>query len=190
MSKIRKPAVILADSMEEYMAPPNPYKNPPKGKLNLLELGRYAERVGKRIDELTAEEILQFKLPEFSDSTLVAFNEAKKLVGSPKAKGILLQRTSLMNVNPIKKRHNMDEESVALESTDWYKKMSAEMTPGKAIRADRGLRGWTQNVLAQKLGISIQNLSAMEHDRRPVSKKMATKLSQIFGVPPETYFKF
>ena len=158
--------------------------------MNLLELGRYAERVGKRIDELTAEEILQFKLPEFSDSTLVAFNEAKKLVGSPKAKGILLQRTSLMNVNPVKKRHNMDEESVALESTDWYKKMSAEMTPGKAIRADRGLRGWTQNVLAQKLGISIQNLSAMEHDRRPVSKKMAAKLSQIFGVPPETYFKF
>ena len=88
------------------------------------------------------------------------------------------------------KFHKMDEESIALENTDWYKKMSAEMTPGKAIRADRGLRGWTQNVLAQKLGISIQNLSAMEHDRRPVSKKMAAKLSQVFGVPPETYFKF
>ena len=91
---------------------------------------------------------------------------------------------------PVKKRHDKDEESVALESTDWYKKMSAEMTPGKAIRADRGLRGWTQNVLAQKLGISIQNLSAMEHDRRPVSKKMATKLSLVFGAPPETYFRF
>jgi DNA-binding XRE family transcriptional regulator len=91
---------------------------------------------------------------------------------------------------PVKKRHDMNEELVALESTNWYKKMSGSMTPGKAIRADRGLRGWTQNVLAQKLGISIQNLSAMEHDRRPVSKKMAAKLSQIFGVPPETYFEF
>ena len=89
-----------------------------------------------------------------------------------------------------KKRHDMDEESVVLESTDWNKRMSAKMTPGKAIRADRGLRGWTQNVLAQKLGISIQNLSAMEHDRRPISKKMAAKLSLIFDVPPETYFKF
>ena len=48
--------------MEEYMAPPNPYKNPPKSKLNLLELARYAERVGKKIEELTAEEILQFKI--------------------------------------------------------------------------------------------------------------------------------
>ena len=91
---------------------------------------------------------------------------------------------------PVKKRRDLDDESVVLEGTAWHKKMSAEMTPGKAIRADRGLRGWTQNVLAKKLGVSIQNLSAMEHDRRPISKKMAAKLSQVFGVPPETYFKF
>ena len=62
MNGIRKPAVILADSMEEYMAPPNPYKNPPKSKLNIYELGMYAERVGKEIEDLTAEEILQIKL--------------------------------------------------------------------------------------------------------------------------------
>jgi ribosome-binding protein aMBF1 (putative translation factor) len=90
--------------------------------------------------------------------------------------------------NLSKNEKKFDEKSVVLESTDWYKKMSAEMTLGKAIRADRGLRGWTQNVLAQKLGISIQNLSAMEHDRRPVSKKMAAKLSQIFGVPAKRNF--
>lgn len=62
MNGIRKPAVILADSMEEYMAPPNPYKNPPKSKLNIYELGMYAERVGKEIEDLTAEEVLQFKV--------------------------------------------------------------------------------------------------------------------------------
>ena len=83
-----------------------------------------------------------------------------------------------------------EEDSVPFEDTEWNKKMSEEMTSGKAIRADRGLRGWTQKVLAEKLGVSIQNLSAMEHDRRPVSKKMALKLSEIFGVPPESYFKF
>jgi fido (protein-threonine AMPylation protein)/DNA-binding XRE family transcriptional regulator len=83
-----------------------------------------------------------------------------------------------------------EEDSVSLEDTEWNKKMSEDMTSGKAIRADRGLRGWTQKVLAEKLGVSIQNLSAMEHDRRPVSKKMALKLSEIFGVPPESYFKF
>ena len=62
MNGIRKPAVILADSMEEYLAMPDPYKNPPKSKLNIFKLGEYAARVGKRIEDLTAEEILQFKV--------------------------------------------------------------------------------------------------------------------------------
>lgn len=62
MNGIRKPAVILADSMEEYLAMPDPYKNPPKSKLNIFKLGEYAERVGKKIEDLTAEEILQFKV--------------------------------------------------------------------------------------------------------------------------------
>ena len=62
MNGIRKPAVILADSVEEYMATPDPYKEPPKSKLKIYELGKYAERVGKEIEDLTAEEILQFKV--------------------------------------------------------------------------------------------------------------------------------
>ena len=62
MNGIRKPAVILADSMDEYMATPNPYKASPKSKLHIQRLVRYAERVGKKIEELTAEEILQFKI--------------------------------------------------------------------------------------------------------------------------------
>ena len=94
------------------------------------------------------------------------------------------------NSSAKQKRGVQEDESIPLEDTEWYKNMSTEMTAGKAIRADRGLRGWTQKVLAEKLGISIQNLSAMEHDRRPVSKKMAVKLSQVFGVPPESYFTF
>ena len=98
---------------------------------------------------------------------------------------------SIDEQSPEKKSHNaVEDESILLEDTEWFKNMSTEMTAGKAIRADRGLRGWTQKVLAEKLGISIQNLSAMEHDRRPVSKKMAKKLSQVFGVSPESYFKF
>ncbi len=62
MNGIRKPAVILADSMEEYMAMPDPYRLRPKSKLKIYELGKYAERVGKKIEDLTAEEILRFKV--------------------------------------------------------------------------------------------------------------------------------
>ncbi len=53
---------VLADIRIPFSAVPNPYKDAPPCKLNLLELARYAQRVGKKIDELTAEEILQFKL--------------------------------------------------------------------------------------------------------------------------------
>lgn len=53
---------ILADIRIPISAVLNPYKDAPPCRLNLLELARYAERVGKKIEELTAEEILQFKL--------------------------------------------------------------------------------------------------------------------------------
>lgn len=53
---------VLADIRIPDSAVPNPYKNAPPCKLNLLELARYAERIGKKIDMLTAEEILRFKL--------------------------------------------------------------------------------------------------------------------------------
>ena len=53
---------ILADIRIPFSAVPNPYKDAPPCKLNLLNLARYAHRVGKKIEELTAEEILQFKV--------------------------------------------------------------------------------------------------------------------------------
>lgn len=82
-----------------------------------------------------------------------------------------------------------DEESIRLEDWDWYKEITASMTPGDAIKADRGLRGWTQKVLAKKLKISVQNLSEIERNIRPISREMASKLSKVFGTPPSTYFK-
>ena len=48
--------------MEEYMATPDPYKPSPKSKLHIQKLVQYAELIGKKIEKLTAEEILQFKI--------------------------------------------------------------------------------------------------------------------------------
>ena len=53
---------ILADIRIPFSAVPNPSKDAPPCKLNLLKLALYAERVGKKIGELTAEESLQFKI--------------------------------------------------------------------------------------------------------------------------------
>ena len=83
-----------------------------------------------------------------------------------------------------------DDVAVPFEQTEWYKDIKASMTAGDTVKADRGLRGWTQKVLAQKLGISVQNLSEIERDVRPVSRKMAAKLAEVFDTDPAAYFRF
>lgn len=57
-----KGSVILAESMEAYKAVPDPYKDAPSMHVNLLELSRYAEKVGKPMSELTKEEIDRFRI--------------------------------------------------------------------------------------------------------------------------------
>lgn len=83
-----------------------------------------------------------------------------------------------------------DDVAVPFEQTDFYKDVYEKMTAGDTVKADRGLRGWTQKVLAQKLGISVQNLSEIERDVRPVSRKMAAKLAEVFDTDPAAYFRF
>ena len=83
-----------------------------------------------------------------------------------------------------------DEVAVPFEQTEWYRDIKASMTAGDTVKADRGLRGWTQKVLAQKLGISVQNLSEIERDVRPVSRKMAAKRAEVFDTDPAAYFRF
>ena len=41
---------------------PDPYKSAPSCNVNLLELSRYARKIGKKLIELTKEEILQFAI--------------------------------------------------------------------------------------------------------------------------------
>lgn len=94
--------------------------------------------------------------------------------------------------NALKVEVSDDEDDVAVpfEQTDFYKEVYENMTAGDTVKADRGLRGWTQKVLAQKLGISVQNLSEIERDVRPVSRKMAAKLAEVFNTDPAAYFRF
>lgn len=46
-----------------YYETPDPYKNVSSYTVNLLELSRYAKRVGKKLIELTEDEVEQFQLP-------------------------------------------------------------------------------------------------------------------------------
>lgn len=43
-----------------YYEAPDPYTSVPSGNTNLLELSRYAKEAGKKLAELTAEEVDRF----------------------------------------------------------------------------------------------------------------------------------
>ncbi|NLP00442.1 MAG: hypothetical protein GX386_09155 [Clostridiaceae bacterium] len=45
-----------------YYEKPNPYVNAPSCHVNLLEMSRYAKRNGKKLVELTREEVKQFSI--------------------------------------------------------------------------------------------------------------------------------
>lgn len=48
---------------QEYFQSPNPYVNAPSCHVNLLELSRYAKKSGKKLVELTKEEVQHFAIP-------------------------------------------------------------------------------------------------------------------------------
>jgi DNA-binding XRE family transcriptional regulator len=77
-----------------------------------------------------------------------------------------------------------DSGYVPVTEMEWYKEMKAAETPGDTLRFYRKLHKMTQPDLAEKLGASKQKSSNMEHDLKPISRKTAYRLSEIFGVAP------
>lgn len=81
-----------------------------------------------------------------------------------------------------------DEEVVNIRETKWFKKIDAEMTPGKSMANYRKLLNLTQAQLGEKLGgIPKQNISQMERDVRPISKKVAKQLAALYKVSVEKF---
>jgi transcriptional regulator with XRE-family HTH domain len=46
------------------------------------------------------------------------------------------------------------------------------------------MKGWTQDELARKSGISATNISLLENERVDIGKKRAEQLAKAFGVHP------
>jgi transcriptional regulator with XRE-family HTH domain len=62
----------------------------------------------------------------------------------------------------------------------------AELSSGEVIRMLRELKGWTQEELAERSGVSPTNLSLLENDRVDIGKKRALQIAAAFGVHPAT----
>ena len=81
-----------------------------------------------------------------------------------------------------------DDEKIDIFETEWYKDIKEKLTPGKNMRLYRLNRGMTQKDLGDVLGgIPRQHISNMEKGIRPISKKVALKLSSIFKVSVEKF---
>ena len=82
-----------------------------------------------------------------------------------------------------------DEDLVAVEDTDWYKKAKARMSPAKALKIMRTNAGLTQIQLADKIGIAKQNYNSLERGSRPISMMMAKKLADALGTSYTMFYK-
>ena len=66
--------------------------------------------------------------------------------------------------------------------------MESKKTPGKSMANYRKLMNLTQAELGEKLGgIPKQNISQMERDVRPISKKVAKQLAVLYKVSVENF---
>jgi len=56
----------------------------------------------------------------------------------------------------------------------------------KVLRAERS---WSQQDLAQRLGVSRQTINAIEAERYDPSLPLAIRIARLFGQPVETIFE-
>lgn len=60
----------------------------------------------------------------------------------------------------------------------------ARLTTGEVIRMLRELKGWTQQELARRSGITAPNISLLENERVDIGKRRVEQLAKAFNVHP------
>ncbi len=60
----------------------------------------------------------------------------------------------------------------------------ADLTTGEVIRMLRELKGWSQEDLAKRCGITATNISSLENGKVEIGKKRAAQLAEAFKVHP------
>ena len=118
------------------------------------------------------------------------------VVKTPHIKIEIKGKISKRLLNVLKEEYGSDvqlvpdeeDEKFDIFETDWYKDIKEKLTPGKNMRIYRLNRGLTQTDLGDLLGgIPRQHISNMEKGIRPISKKVALKLSNTFKISVEKF---
>ena len=69
-----------------------------------------------------------------------------------------------------------------IDDWDWWKKKTANITPGDHLRVTRTMREMKQTELAKKIGVAPRQISDMEKGRTPIGKKMAMRLGEALNM--------
>lgn len=115
------------------------------------------------------------------------------VVSQPHTEGFRMEGNIPASViNYLKKSfgpENVDyeDEYVNVEDLDWFKEFKANETPGGNLKFYRTRDNLTQAQLAEKLGTTRQNVSGMERNSRPISKKTAKELANLFKTSPARF---
>ena len=99
---------------------------------------------------------------------------------------VIFLKSAFPNVEEIKSEDN--EESINIMDTDWFKEMEARSTPAESLKLLRTTFGYTQQQLADKAGITKQQVSAMERGKEPIGRKMAHRLANALGTSYKNLF--
>jgi DNA-binding transcriptional regulator YiaG len=80
-----------------------------------------------------------------------------------------------------------DNGLVDITTTDWYRKMEKQMTPGKMLKTLREVRNLTQDGLGIKIGTPASRISDYETGQRAISKHAAKRIGDVFKVSPALF---
>lgn len=95
----------------------------------------------------------------------------------------------IMDLNSTSEENpESDEELIRWEDSELHKKIRSQMTPGGNLKHLRTTFKMTQRQLAEKTGVAVQAISAMERGRAPIGRKMAHKLADALGTSYKNLF--
>ena len=98
---------------------------------------------------------------------------------------VIFLKSAFPNVEEVKET---DEDYVEISKTDWFKEMESQTTPAESLKLLRTTFGYTQQQLADKTGITKQQVSAMERGKEPIGRKMAHRLADALGTSYRNLF--
>ena len=94
---------------------------------------------------------------------------------------VLKNSIPTIEILPTEEDDECDEEYSVVSQSEWFKKMSEQITPGVRLKIRRENKGMTQKELSEKSGVAIPNISLIESEKRPIGLRTAKKLAEALG---------